>query len=92
MAMRWQDGAPISTEQWLANDPTLVQNSTGTAFSEWAIAAVEIARVAADRDGDAALLAKCIELQRRQRSDRKAPPDGGIDRLAEWDAIAWPKH
>jgi hypothetical protein len=90
MALRWQDGTPITTEQWLARDPTIVQGSAETAFTEWASPALEIARVVAERDGDAALAAKCREIQRRLRTSRKAPPDGGMDRFGEWDAVAWP--
>ncbi len=90
MALRWQDGTPITTEQWLARDPTVVQGSAETAFTEWASPALEIARVVAERDGDAALAAKCREIQRRMRTSRKAPPDGGMDRFGEWDAVAWP--
>jgi len=90
MAIRWLDGAPLTDQQWAANDPTLVQSSVNTAFSEWSIGAVEIARIAALRDGDEALAGRCLDIQRRMRSARRAPPDGGIDRFAEWDAVRWP--
>lgn len=90
MAIRWLDGAPLTDQQWAANDPTLVQSSANTAFSEWSIGAVEIARIAALRDGDEALAGRCLDIQRRMRSARRAPPDGGIDRFAEWDAVRWP--
>jgi hypothetical protein len=90
MALRWLDGAPLTDAQWDAGDPTLVQSSANTAFSEWSVAAVEIARVAALRDGDEALAARCAEIQRRMRADRRAPPDGGLDRFAEWDIVRWP--
>lgn len=89
-ALRWQDGVPITTADWLQRDPKLVQGSAGTAFVEWASPALEIARVVAERDGDEALLAKCREIQRRLRSARRPPPDGGMDRFGEWDAVAWP--
>lgn len=90
MAIRWLDGAPLTDAQWAANDPTLTQSSANTAFSEWSVGAVEIARVAAVRDGDEALAARCLDIQRRMRGGRRAPPDGGIDRFAEWDAVRWP--
>ena len=89
MAQRWLDGKPLTREQWLADDPTMIQRSTNTAFSDWAFPAVEIARVAADRDGDTALRDKCAEIQRRMRGGRQAPRDGGMDRFGEWDAVVW---
>lgn len=93
-AIRWLDGAPFTAEQWHSTDPTLVQWGTGTAFSEWAFGAVEIARVTAQRDGDQALLQKASAIQQRLRSTRRRPgtdyPDlGGLDRLADWDAVTW---
>ena len=56
--------------------------------------AVEIARVAATRDGDTALRDKAAEVQRRIRASRRPPPIryphmSGIDRLGEWDAVRW---
>jgi hypothetical protein len=90
MAQRWLDGTPLIAEQWRARDPTIVAGAGNTAFSEWALPAVEIARVVAERDGDAALLARCDTIQRQHRSHRKPPPNGGVDRHAEWDAVAWP--
>ncbi len=90
MAIGWLDGEPLTEAQWTAADPTLVQGSANTAFSEWSIGAVEIARAAAVRDGDEPLAARCADIQRRMRSARRAPPDGGIDRFAEWDAVRWP--
>ena len=89
MAQRWLDGTPLTLAQWLANDPTMVQGSGNTAFTEWAFGAVEIARVAAARDGDDALRGKCEEIQRRLRSARRPGPDGGMDRFGEWDAVVW---
>jgi hypothetical protein len=94
MTVRWLDGEPFTKEQWQSDDETLVQWSWGTAFSEWAVGAVEIARVVAKRDGDDALLAKATEIQRRMRKGRKPPPPGypwlgGIDRFGEWNAVAW---
>lgn len=91
--MRWSDGAPLTAEQWRAKDPATVAMSAGaTAFAEWAIGAVEIARVAAERDGDEALRTKCEAIQRSLRTGRRAPPDGGPDRFGEWDAVVWPQH
>ncbi|MCB9878215.1 MAG: hypothetical protein H6835_11510 [Planctomycetes bacterium] len=94
MAMRWLDGAPFTAEQWRSRDETLVQWGFQTAFSEWSMGAVEIARVVAERDGDAALLQKAKTIQAHRREHRVRPPDeyptyGGVDRLTEWDAVRW---
>lgn len=93
-AIRWLDGAPLSPEQWKSRDLSLCDWSFGTAFSEWSIGAVEIARVVAERDGDQELAAKAREIQRRYRTSRRAPGPGypflgGIDRFGEWDAVRW---
>jgi len=94
MAMRWLDGEPFTAEQWKSQDQTLVQWGFGSRFSEWSIGAVEIARVAAARDGDAAIQAKAAEIQRRLRAQRRPPAAAyphlsGTDRFAEWDAVRW---
>ena len=94
MAMRWLDGAPFTAEQWRRNDDTLVQWGFGTAFSEWSVAAVEIARVAAARDGDEQLERKAVAIQQHMRKRRRRPEGsypylGGVDRLTEWDAVVW---
>ncbi|MFN9706035.1 MAG: hypothetical protein ACK595_14585 [Planctomycetota bacterium] len=90
MALRWLDGAPLTDAQWRAGDPTLVQGSANTAFSEWSVGAVEIARAAAVRAGYTAVAARCADNQRRILMPRRPPPDGGLDRFAEWDAVRWP--
>ncbi len=90
MVIRWLDGESLTEEQWQGRDPTLFAGSEGTAFTEWSVGAVEIARVAAARDGDTALAEKCAAIQQRMRSSRRPPPDGGIDRFGEWDAVRWP--
>ena len=89
MAIRWLDGAPFTPAQWQSTDPTLVAWSHGTAYSEWSFGAVEIARVTAIARGDQELAAKCAEIQRRMRADRRPPREGGPDRFGEWDAVAW---
>lgn len=89
MVQRWLDGTPLTLEQWLGGDPTMIAGSGDTAFTEWAFGAVEIARAASARDGDAALRDRCVEIQRRLRGARRPPPDGGMDRFGEWDAVAW---
>lgn len=89
-AMRWQDGRPLTEAELGSGDPTAVLWSYGTAFSQWVIGAVEIARVAALARGDAALAARAAEIQMRVRAARKKPADGGPDRLSEWDAVVWP--
>lgn len=98
MAMRWLKGEPFTEQQWRTNDETLVQWGFHTAFSEWSVAAVEIARVVAARDGLDGLRQKCEEIQRRMRAARRPPERrwpylGGVDRLTEWDAVVWePEH
>ena len=86
-ALRWLDGAPLLATQ--LRDPAYALWSYGTGFNEWAIGAVEIARVAAVARGDTALVRRCEEIQRRVRATRTRPSDGGIDRLSEWDAVRW---
>lgn len=88
-AMRWQDGEPLSPAQLQASDPTVVLWSHGTAFTEWSIGAVEIARVAALARGDQALAERATAIQQRVRATRQPPKDGFVDRLSEWDAVAW---
>lgn len=94
IAMRWQDGVPLSEEQRSSGDPTVLHWAYGTAYSEWSVAACEIARVAALARGDEALAARAAAIQQRLRSRRRQPPlgpwdFGGIDRLTEWDAVRW---
>ena len=50
---------------------------------------MEIARVAALARGDAALAERAAAIQQRVRATRRAPSDGYIDRLSEWDAVRW---
>lgn len=94
MAIRWhQRGRPVK-DLWTTRDPSQVQWSDGTAYSDWSIGAVEIARVVAERDGDKELLQKAATIQQRMRRSRRRPqmayPDlGGFDRFGEWDATAW---
>ncbi|MFK7740054.1 MAG: hypothetical protein AB8H80_06985 [Planctomycetota bacterium] len=94
MAIRWLEGEPFSPAQWRSTDDTLVQWGFETAFSEWSIAAVEIARVVAERDGDHELADKARSIQARMRQGRQKPGAeypllGGYDRLSEWDAVQW---
>jgi hypothetical protein len=91
-ALRWQDGKPLTTRDH--GDPDAALWSYGTAFSDWSVAACEIAAVGAARDGDAARAERARTIQRRVRGTRQKPgmgsPDfGGIDRLSEWDAVRW---
>lgn len=94
MAMRWLDGEPFTKKQWASRDDTLVQWSFGTAFSEWSIAAVEIARVVAKRDGDEELETRARTIQTAMRRARRPPATeypylSGLDRFGEWDAVVW---
>ena len=52
-ALRWQDGRPLTPAE--QRDPAAALWSYGTAFDQWSIGAVEIARVAAKARGDEAL-------------------------------------
>ncbi|MFM1873691.1 MAG: hypothetical protein RL398_3113 [Planctomycetota bacterium] len=92
LAMRWHDGEPIPAAAF--GDRGEVQWPDSSGFAEWALPAVEIARVAAEAAGDTALAARAEEIQRRVRSNRRQPPFrapefGGYDRQAEWDAVRW---
>jgi hypothetical protein len=94
IAMRWQDGVPLTEAQRMSGDPTVLHWAYGTAYSEWSVAACEIARVAALARGDDDLAARAATIQERLRSHRRQPPlgpwdFGGIDRLTEWDAVRW---
>ncbi len=94
MAIRWRDGQPFSEREWRSRDETLVQWGFGTSYSEWSIGAVEIARVAAARDGDAALRDKAAAIQAQMRGTRRKPPAdyphlSGLDRFGDWDAVRW---
>lgn len=94
MAMRWLKGAPFTTAQWRSRDETLVQWAFGSSYSEWSIGAVEIARVAARRDGRTKVQQKAETIQQTWRSQRRPPAAnypylGGIDRFGEWDATSW---
>ena len=94
MAMRWLDGRPFTPQQWRTRDETLVQWGFGTAYSEWSVGAVEIARVAAARDGDQELLEKARGILKTMRAGRRKPPANyphlqGLDRFGEWDAVRW---
>ncbi len=86
-AIRWLDGQPLSPEQ--QRDPSYVLWSYGTGFNEWALGAVEIARMAAIARGDDATAARAALIQSRVRSTRQRPSDGWIDRMSEWDAVRW---
>lgn len=95
LAMRWHDGDPIPADK--LDDPTEVDWPKSSGFAEWALPAVEIARVAALANGDRVLAERAAEIQRRVRAGRQAPPMrspefGGMDRLGEWDAVRWPER
>ena len=85
--LRWLDGEPHTPAQ-LA-DPMYATWSYGTDFDQWALGAVEIARVAAVARGDVPLRERAEEVQRRVRAGRQMPEDGWIDRMSEWDAVRW---
>jgi hypothetical protein len=86
-ALRWQDGTPLSAAE--LRDPTAALWSYGTAYSEWSLGAVEIARAAAEARGDKPLRELAAQIQARVRGGRKPAKDGFYDRLPEWDAVRW---
>ncbi len=88
-AIRWQNGEPLTPEQLAASRREDVLWSHGTAFSEWAIGAVEIARTAARQRGDAETESRAEQIQARVRAARSRPGNGDIDRLSEWDCVVW---
>ena len=90
-AIRWQDGEPLSAQQIQDNDPLDVLWSHGTAFTEWAHGAVEIALVAARNRGDTVTQERAKEIQRRVNARQRRPKSGYIDRLSEWSAVQWPE-
>ena len=90
VALRWQDGRPLRADE-LA-DPGAAHWTDD--FCAWAVPACEIARVAAEARGDKAVAERAAQIQSRVRAGRRPPPPGtpafgGIDRLAEWDAVRW---
>ncbi|MCA8964163.1 MAG: hypothetical protein KDC48_04735, partial [Planctomycetes bacterium] len=92
LAMRWHDGDPIPVEKF--DDPEEVEWPKSSGFAEWALPAVEIARIAALATGDRAVVERATEIQRRVRAGRHRPgmgsPEfGGMDRLGDWDAVRW---
>lgn len=92
LAMRWRGGEPIAESKF--DDADEVEWPKSSGFAEWALPAVEIARIAAIANGDRELAKRAAEIQRRVRSGRRAPPMrspewGGMDRLGEWDAVKW---
>ena len=94
MAIRWLDGAPLTPEQWRSGDQTLLEFGRGSGFSQWSVGALEIARIAAIRDGDDALADKATAIQAKMRAGRRPPAANyphlsGLDRLGEWDAVTW---
>jgi hypothetical protein len=86
-AIRWLEGTPLTDAQ--LKDPDFVLWSYGTGFNEWAIGAVEIARVAALARGEQSVAERAATIQARIRATQKAPSDGYIDRLSEWDTVRW---
>lgn len=87
-AIRWIDGGvPPSDEELARGDRSIVQWSTGTAFSVWAIGAVELARGYAQARGEQALVDKAERILRFLRERREVPRDGWFDRFGEWDAV-----
>lgn len=87
-ALRWNaDATPLTEAEVRSNDPTTVLWSHGTAFSVWAIGAVELARQAALRTDDQPMLARAEKILHSLRSRRQAPSDRWFDRFGEWDAV-----
>ena len=49
--------------------------------------AVELARQAAAKANDQAMVARAEDILRRLRAQRRRPNDGWLDRFGEWDAV-----
>lgn len=79
-AIAWRDGEPIAEAELLSGDKSVVVWSNGTAFSEWALPAVEMARIYALEDGDAELAARAALILTRLRRN------GGM-RTPDWDCV-----
>lgn len=88
-AIQWRDGEPVPAAELAAGDPTVVLWSYGTAFSQWSLGAVEIARVVATARGDTALAERAAAIQQRVWSERQRPAEGLYDRLTEWAAVRY---
>jgi hypothetical protein len=88
-AMRWQSGRPLSAAELAGGDPTAVLWSHGTAFSEWSLGAVAIARAAAEANGDHALAERAAAIQARCRAAQRVRSPAAL-RWIEWDAVVWP--
>ena len=86
-AMRWNEGGePLRPEEVTQGAKRDVVWSHGTAYSVWALGAVELAR------GEADTAERAAEIQRRVRAGRTPPRDGWFDRFGEWDAIRLPRQ
>ncbi len=79
-AIVWRDGEPIADAELLAGDKSVVVWSNGTAFSEWALPAVEMARIYATEDGDQETAARAALILTRLRRSPGA-------RTPEWDCV-----
>lgn len=87
-AIAWHDdGTPPSAAELEKGDKATVVWSYGTAFTEWAIPAVELARRYAEADGDAALAARATEILARVRASNADPRASWFTRFAEWDCV-----
>jgi hypothetical protein len=79
-AIVWRDGAPIPDEELARGDKAVVVWSHGTAFSEWALPAVELTRIYAEEDGDVELAARAQQILTHLRAQPSR-------RLPEWDCV-----
>jgi hypothetical protein len=87
-AVRWvEGGAPPSDEELASGARSVVQWSTGTGFSMWAIGAVELARQFAAQRGEPELQQKAERILALLRAHRGRPRDNWFDRFGEWDAV-----
>ena len=83
-AMKYFDGVPYTAEQYA--DPLVVKWPSAS-FGVWALGSLVVARRAASRLGDDALVARADELLAALHRLRPRPRDGFWDRFSQWSAI-----
>ncbi len=87
-AIRWPgDGTPLPAEVLARGDKADVVWSYGTAFTEWGLPAVELARSYAEADGDVEVAARAKEILARVRARNADARAGWFTRFSEWDCL-----